>query len=197
MDKQHTGHLDLHLPDSEIIYFPRFLNAIEADHYFDILRKSVVWKQDSITIFGKTHPQPRLTALYGDKPYSYSGLTMHPNPFNPELLEIKTKIEVTTQLECNTCLINLYRNGRDSNGWHADDEPELGDNPAIASLSLGQERIFHLKHRYDKSLKYKILLEHGSLLLMLGSTQHNWLHQIPKTAKPIKERINLTFRVIV
>ncbi|MCG2461202.1 alpha-ketoglutarate-dependent dioxygenase AlkB [Flavobacteriaceae bacterium F89] len=196
MDNRDTDYLDLNLPDSEIYYYPHFLNTDEADRYFDILRTTAPWQQDFITIYGKKHPQPRLTALFGDKPYSYSGLTMHPEPFNSELLDIKAKIEGATQLEFNTCLLNLYRNGKDSNGWHADDETELGKNPAIASLSLGQERIFHLKHRYDKTLKHKILLEHGSLLLMQGSTQHHWLHQIPKTAKPIKERINLTFRVI-
>lgn len=188
--------LNLNLPDSEIFYYPHFLNAIEANRYFGTLREIVPWQQDFITIFGKTHPQPRLTALYGDKPYSYSGLTMNPNPFNSELLDIKAKIEGATQLEFNACLLNLYRDGRDSNGWHADDEKELGKNPTVASLSLGQERIFHLKHRYNKALKHKILLKHGSLLLMQGNTQHNWLHQIPKTAKPIEERINLTFRVI-
>jgi alkylated DNA repair dioxygenase AlkB len=95
-----------------------------------------------------------------------------------------------------SCLLNLYRNGRDSNGWHADDEKTLGKNPIIASISLGQERYFHLKHKLKKDLKQKLLLEHGSLLLMKGETQHCWYHQVPKTAKTVQERINITFRVI-
>ncbi len=197
MEESQLFKVDLNLPDSKIFYYPHLLKAIEADFYFDILRKTVAWQQDSITLFGKTHPQPRLTALYGDKSYSYSGLTMHPKPFDTELLNLREKIKSVTQLEFNTCLLNLYGNGKDSNGWHADDEPELGKNPVIASLSLGQERPFHLKHRYNKELKHKILLGHGSLLLMQGSTQHNWLHQIPKTTRLINERINLTFRVIL
>jgi alkylated DNA repair dioxygenase AlkB len=121
---------------------------------------------------------------------------MQPHEFTTELLKIKTKIETKTEVKFTTCLLNLYRNGKDSNGWHADNEKELGQNPVIASISLGQERYFHLKHRKDKTLKHKILLQHGSLMLMQGETQHHWLHQIPKTAKPIVERINLTFRVI-
>jgi len=95
-----------------------------------------------------------------------------------------------------SCLLNLYRDGKDSNGWHADDEKALGKNPIIASISLGQERFFHLKHKSVKELKHKLILEHGSLLLMKGKTQHRWYHQIPKTTKPINERINITFRVI-
>ena len=121
---------------------------------------------------------------------------MQPHHFTQELLEIKQQIETKTEAIFTTCLLNLYRNGKDSNGWHADNEKELGKNPVIASITLGQERFFHLKHRTHKNLKHKLLLEHGSLLLMQGETQHHWLHQIAKTAKPISERINLTFRVI-
>ncbi|EAQ99853.1 alpha-ketoglutarate-dependent dioxygenase AlkB family protein [Maribacter sp. HTCC2170] len=117
-------------------------------------------------------------------------------PFTTELLEIKKKIEIITKIEFNSCLLNLYRDGKDSNGWHADDEKELGLNPVIASISLGQERPFHLRNKKDKTLKHKMILEHGSLLLMKATTQHNWQHQIPKTRKPINKRINLTFRII-
>jgi alkylated DNA repair dioxygenase AlkB len=190
--------LRLNLPQSEITYFPNFLNKDIANAYFELLRTSVPWQQDDIKVFGKTYAQPRLTALYGNngKPYSYSNIKMQPHEFTTELLKIKTKIETKTEVKFTTCLLNLYRNGKDSNGWHADNEKELGQNPVIASISLGQERYFHLKHRKDKTLKHKILLQHGSLMLMQGETQHHWLHQIPKTAKPIVERINLTFRVI-
>lgn len=189
-------HLDL--PDCDIRYYPSFIDSKEADSYFKIFMKTIAWRQDDIKVFGKIYAQPRLTALYGNnqKPYSYSNITMQPREFTTELLEIKQKIEIGTDLCFTSCLLNLYRDGKDSNGWHADNEKELGENPTIASITLGQERYFHLKHRTKKELKHKILLAHGSLLLMQGKTQHHWLHQIAKTARPIKERINLTFRVI-
>ena len=190
--------LNLQLPDCDICYFPNFLNSEKADSFFESLRKNVPWQQDDITVFGRTYAQPRLTALFGnnEKPYSYSNIIMQPHEFTQELLEIKNKIETKTNVVFTTCLLNLYRNGNDSNGWHADNEKELGENPVIASITLGQERFFHLKHRTRKELKHKLLLEHGSLLLMQGETQHQWLHQIAKTKKSIGERINLTFRVI-
>ncbi len=188
----------LPLKDSEITYFPAFLDAHEANEYFKKLKTTVSWQQDDIKVYGKTYPQPRLTALYGNngKPYSYSNIIMQPHFFSEELLAIKQKIEEITQIKFTSCLLNLYRDGKDSNGWHADDEKELGINPAIASLSLGQERFFHFRHKKDKNIKHKILLNHGSLLLMQGETQHCWQHQIPKTSKVIGERINLTFRIL-
>ena len=187
------------LPDSDIFYYRGFFNRIEADGLMRGLKENISWRQDDIRVFGKVYPQPRLTALYADngKPYSYSNITMHPLAFTEDLLLIKNKIEsVLPGTAFTTCLLNLYRNGRDSNGWHADDEAELGKNPVIASVSLGEERAFHFKHKDDPSLKHKMVLEHGSLLIMKGSTQHHWLHQVPKTARTIGERINLTFRVI-
>ncbi|ASO08341.1 alpha-ketoglutarate-dependent dioxygenase AlkB family protein [Arenibacter algicola] len=190
--------IELQLPDSDIIYYPNFLSAAEANHYFKALKKTTPWQQDNITVFGKTYPQPRLTALFGDnsRPYSYSNITMHPHTFTAELLELRNKLQMEIDVRFTSCLLNLYRNGRDSNGWHADDEKTLGKNPIIASISLGQERYFHLKHKLKKDLKQKLLLEHGSLLLMKGETQHCWYHQVPKTAKTVQERINITFRVI-
>jgi len=189
-------HLDL--PDSIITYHPNLIDPETATHYFKILRNTVPWQHDDIKVFGKIYPQPRLTAFYGNgtKPYSYSNIIMHPRPFTDELLEIKQQIEETEDVKFNSCLLNLYRNGKDSNGWHADDEKELGQDPIIASISLGQERPFYLRHKKDAKLRHKIILAHGSLLLMKGSTQHYWQHQVPKTAKPIAERINLTFRII-
>ena len=188
----------LHLPNSDIIYYPGFFSTDEASTFFDLFKKEVPWQQDSITLFGKTHPQPRLTALYGNngKSYSYSGITMHPHGFTAELLQIKSKIELEAKVLFTTCLLNYYRDGKDSNGWHADDEKELGKNPVIASISLGAERYFHLRNKENKSIKHKILLEHGSMLLMQGETQHFWQHQIAKTTRKIGERINLTFRII-
>lgn len=189
---------DLHLPDSDIRYFPNFLNPKKADFYFDCFQREVPWQQDDITVFGKTYAQPRLTALFGNngRAYSYSNITMQPHEFTPALLEIKTEIETKTTAVFTTCLMNLYRDGNDSNGWHADNEKELGTNPVIASVTLGEARFFHLKHRTEKTQRHKLLLGHGSLLLMQGPTQHHWLHQIAKTKKPIGSRINLTFRVI-
>ena len=121
---------------------------------------------------------------------------MNPLGFDTELKGIKQKLEQEFQVVFSTCLLNLYRDGQDSNGWHSDDEKELGTNPTIASISLGEERFFHLKHKTNKELKQKILLEHGSLLLMQGSTQHFWQHQIPKTKRKVGKRVNLTFRLI-
>ncbi|AIY13407.1 alpha-ketoglutarate-dependent dioxygenase AlkB family protein [Cellulophaga baltica] len=190
--------LHLNLPDSNLIYYPNFFDTVSADSYFAILREQTPWQQDDITVFGKKYAQPRLTALYAnnDKVYSYSSISMRPHVFTKELLQIKNEVDTLAQTTFTTCLLNLYRDGKDSNGWHADNEKELGQNPIIASITLGEERFFHLKHRTNKNLKHKLLLEHGSLLLMKGATQHHWLHQIPKTAKPIQERINLTFRVV-
>ena len=186
------------LSDADISYTKTFLQKESADSLFEYLMKKVPWQHDYIKIFGKTYPQPRLTALYGNngKSYSYSNITMYPHPFDEILSELKFKVERAADTSFTTCLLNLYRDGADSNGWHADDEPELGIDPIIASLSLGQERYFHLKHRKIKDQRFKILLEHGSLLLMKGSTQHHWLHQLPKSKRTLGPRINLTFRYI-
>jgi len=188
----------LNLIDSEIAYYPEFIEPTKATAFFDVLRYSVPWQQDDIKVFGKVYPQPRLTAFYGhgQKTYSYANITMNTRPFSKELLDIKTLIKNKAEVEFNACLLNLYRNGKDSNGWHSDDEKELGENPVIASISLGQDRFFHIRHKKHKELKHKLLLQHGSLLLMRGETQHHWHHQLPKTAKHIGERINLTFRVL-
>ena len=188
----------LQLPDAELVYIPNFINQQKADSYFKHLKSNVNWQQDDITIFGKTYKQPRLTALYAENKasYSYSNITMFPRPFIPELLDLKQDLEEEAQHKFTTVLINLYRDGNDSNGWHADNEKELGKNPIIASLSLGEARPFHFKHRELKEERYKLLLEHGSLLIMKGAMQHHWLHQIAKTRKMIGERINLTFRNI-
>ena len=198
MNSLFSDPVHLNLPDSDISYYPNFLASDIALEYFEVFRKTIPWQQDDIKIFGKVHAQPRLTALYANnnKPYSYSGITMQPHPFTKELLELKNLVEQKSSTLYTTCLLNLYRDGKDSNGWHADNEKELGINPIIASISVGQKRVFHLKHRTNKNLKHKIELESGSLLIMAGETQHHWLHQIPKTAKPIQERINLTFRAI-
>ncbi|WP_298494489.1 alpha-ketoglutarate-dependent dioxygenase AlkB [uncultured Algibacter sp.] len=190
--------INLNLKGANVIYYPNFFNTIKANKYFENLLNNIDWKQDTITVYGKTYLQPRLTAFYATNKntYKYSNITMQPNAFDNDLLEIKKTIEEALKINFTSCLANLYRNGDDSNGWHADNEKELGINPIIASVSLGAERIFHFKHKTDKSLKTKLILKHGSLLLMQGETQSNWLHQLPKTKKTIKNRINLTFRII-
>jgi len=182
--------INLNLKDAEVFYYPNYFTKNESMSLFQILTTETLWQQDDIKVFGKTYKQPRLTSLYGSnkRPYSYSNITMHPHKFSSTLLKIKSKIEDTTNEIFTTCLLNQYRDGQDSNGWHADDEKELGQNPVIASVSFGASRMFHLKHRYDKSHKCKLLLESGSLLLMKGTTQHFWLHQVPKTKKQIGSR---------
>ncbi len=187
------------LPNAELIYVPNFFNYQESDNYFKIIKDQTNWQQDDITVFGKTYKQPRLTALYCEtnQTYSYSNITMHPEAFTSNLLDIKSKVEKFSDEKFNTLLINLYRDGNDSNGWHADNEKELGKNPVIASVSFGEERPFHFKHRRLKNERHKLNLEHGSLLLMKGEMQHYWLHQIAKTKKKIEPRINLTFRRLV
>jgi alkylated DNA repair dioxygenase AlkB len=188
----------LKLPNAEVVHIPNFYSLEKASSYLKILKDTIEWQQDSITIFGKTFDQPRLTALYANNnlPYTYSNITMFPKVFTKELENIKRDIEQTANHQFTSVLLNLYRNGNDSNGWHADNEKELGKNPVIASLSLGNPRLFQFKHRNLKDQKYKLILEHGSLLLMKGEMQHYWLHQIPKTKKKVGERINLTFRKI-
>ncbi|AUC75569.1 alpha-ketoglutarate-dependent dioxygenase AlkB family protein [Olleya sp. Bg11-27] len=193
-----SEEIKLNLPDAEISYFPNFFNLEEANTYFDLLLNDIPWQQDDITVFGKTYAQPRLTALFGHNgnPYSYSNIIMHPRGFTSALSEIKKKIDDQTETTFTTCLANLYRDGQDSNGWHSDNEKTLGTNPIIASITFGGARYFNLKHKDNKDLKHKLLLEHGSLLLMKGTTQHHWLHQIAKTRQEVKSRINLTFRII-
>jgi alkylated DNA repair dioxygenase AlkB len=187
------------LPNAELIYVPEFFNSQESDNYYRIIKDETNWQHDDITVFGKTYKQPRLTALFGEtnQTYSYSNITMHPEAFTKDLLDIKSKVEKFSGETFNTLLINLYRDGSDSNGWHADNEKELGKNPIIASVSFGEERPFHFKHRTIKDERHKIILEHGSLLLMKGEMQHYWLHQIAKTKRHIQPRINLTFRRLV
>lgn len=187
------------LQDAEIIYYPNFYDFNDANLIFKNLLDEIPWQQDDIRVYGKIYAQPRLTALFGNdgKPYTYSNIKMQPHPWNFILQKIKFQVENIVKENFTTVLLNLYRNGKDSNGWHADNEKELGTNPIIASLSFGAERFFYLQHNTEKNLKLKILLEHGSLLVMNGTTQHFWKHQIPKITKPIGNRINLTFRKII
>ena len=189
----------LPLPDAVFEFYPNFFNKEEADLLYEKILAETPWQQDDITIFGKKIAQPRLTCLYGNegKPYSYSGITMQPNPWNTTLIYIKDKIEQTAEKNFTTVLANLYRNEKDSNGWHADNEKELGRNPIIASVSFGEERKFQLKHNTNPEAKITLNLNHGSLLLMKEGSQVYYKHQIPKATQPKKARINLTFRTIL
>ena len=183
----------------EVDYYPAFFTSEESEQYFQCLINEINWKQEPIQIFGKKIMQPRLTAWYGDaaKEYSYSGITMQPHLWTNNLLEIKHKIETIEEVNFSSALMNLYRDGKDSMGWHRDNEKELGQNPVIASVSFGASRVFQLRNYQDKTLVKSIELGSGSLLIMKGETQHFWEHRIPKTSKTIGARVNLTFRVIV
>ncbi|MEO8235156.1 MAG: alpha-ketoglutarate-dependent dioxygenase AlkB [Flavobacterium sp.] len=185
------------LTDAEIEYYPHFFSSAKANELLLKLQNEIPWQQDNITVYGKSHAQPRLTALFGNegKPYGYSNIVMQPHHWSPLIIFIKEEVEKICNENFTTVLLNLYRDGQDSNGWHADNEKELGRNPIITSVSFGVERVFQLKHN-KLELKQNIVLEHGSLLIMKGTTQHFWKHQIPKTKKQIGARINLTFRTI-
>ncbi|MBK8674539.1 MAG: alpha-ketoglutarate-dependent dioxygenase AlkB [Bacteroidetes bacterium] len=186
------------IENGEYIFFPNYFNKEESDLFLYKLINNIDWKQESMNMYGKQLNFPRLTAWYGDndKPYSFSGIKLSPQPWNEELLEIKTKIEPKALVKFNSVLLNRYRNGNDSISWHTDAEKELGKNPIIASVNFGATRKFQLRHIHTKE-KLEIELTHGSLLIMQGELQHFWQHQVPKTAQNVNERINLTFRVII
>ncbi len=187
----------LPLPGAELFFAPNFLPAAEATALLTALTATVAWEQRAIRLFGQKFPQPRLTAWYGDPEarYTYSGLAWEPRPWLPALAELRASVEAATAARYNSVLLNLYRDGRDSMGWHADDEPELGPTPAIASLSLGAMRRFRLRPRAGLlHAPFGIDLPTGSLLLMRGPTQQHWQHALPKTARPVGPRLNLTFR---
>lgn len=186
------------LPDADLLYFRRLFPKEDADSLFLALQQEIHWQQEKITLYGKTHDVPRLTSWYGDprKTYMYSGIRVETRLWTPTLMEIKRKIEVVSNTTFNSVLLNRYRGGSDGVSWHADDEPELGTNPTIGSVSFGQSRPFQMKHKFDNKLKQIIGLDHGSYLLMKGKTQHYWLHQIPRTRRALGERINLSFRVV-
>ena len=194
-----TEPLRLNLPDADVRLWPQALPPGDADQRFSALRSRIDWQQEDILIFGERRRVPRLVAWHGDPgtTYMYSGTVHEPVPWTADLLWIRARVEALTGQRFNSVLLNLYRDGRDGMGWHADDEPELGRNPVIASVSLGATRRFCLRHRRRKDLKLDLLLPHGSLLCMGGATQHHWVHALPKTRRPVGERINLTLRLVV
>jgi alkylated DNA repair dioxygenase AlkB len=192
------ARIDLDLFEGEARLWPQAFAADEATRLLRELRAAVDWRQEEILIFGQRRLVPRLVAWHGDPgaSYVYSGTEHRPQPWTSTLEEVRARASALTGVAFNAVLLNLYRDGRDGMGWHADDEPELGRNPVIASVSLGAERRFCLRHRRRRDLKVDLPLPHGSLLCMSGATQHHWLHALPKTSRPTGERINLTFRQV-
>lgn len=189
--------VNLALPDAQLHYQPGFLGAQEAEVLLDALLHSIHWRQDSIRLFGKEHLIPRLQAFISDPGihYTYSGLKLAGDAWPAELLPLKQRLETLCGQPFNALLLNLYRDGQDCMGWHADNEPELGPNPTIASISLGASRRFRLRHNASRQTR-GLDLESGSLLLMAGPTQHHWQHCLPRTRRCQQPRINLTFRLI-
>jgi alkylated DNA repair dioxygenase AlkB len=186
----------LPLIDAELSWMPWFYDAAESAALLHTLLHNTPWRQDTLNFGGKAVAVPRLQAWYGERRYGYSGLKLTPLPWTPVLEAIRNKITATTGLPFNSALVNYYRDGNDSVAWHSDNERELGPDPLIASLSLGAERRFELKHRTVKQSKMNLILENGSLLLMGSGLQRHWLHQLPKDAGISAPRVNLTFRFI-
>lgn len=189
----------LQMPDAEVLFYPCIFKDTDCEQFFSTLAAEIMWRQDSATLFGRQYLLPRLTAWYGDpgKTYRYSGIHMEPVSWTSTLRQIKGMIETIAQVEFNSVLLNFYRHGQDSMGWHSDDEPELGLNPVIGSVSFGGCRRFLLRHKTNRSIsKVELNLISGSLLIMAGQTQHFWQHHVPKTKRPVEPRINLTFRLI-
>lgn len=188
-----------HIPlkDAELWFYPDFFAAEESQQLLTHFLNEVELEQGEITLFGKCYKTPRLEGLFSDENlnYSYSGQQLKANHFTPLLRDIKIKIEECCGFKFNCVLINLYRDGQDSNGWHADNEPELGPDPVIASVSLGAERRFDLKHTQSGEL-FQLYLPAGSLLIMGKGSQIHWKHQLPKSKKISSPRVNLTFRFI-
>ena len=179
--------------DGAVFLYPDALLQADADRLFAELRGGIAWRQEVATLMGRRVAIPRLTAWHGAAGYVYSGIRLTPAPWTAPLLELKARAEALAGHPFDSVLLNLYRDGRDSVSWHADNEPGLGRDPVIASLSLGAVRRFQLKHR-RRPERLTLDLPHGSCLVMAGATQHHWLHQLPKTARPVGPRINLTFR---
>jgi alkylated DNA repair dioxygenase AlkB len=181
--------------DGELAMLPQLPLACSNADVMAHLFAETVWHTETVTVYGKQHLQPRLTAAHGDAPYTYSGLTIHPLPWTPLLLAIKEAVERVSAYNFNSVLLNYYRDGQDSMGMHSDDERVLGRNPVVASVSFGATRTFILRHKASKQT-LKLDLPDGCLLLMAGALQHHWQHGINKSAKNLGPRLNLTFRSI-
>jgi alkylated DNA repair dioxygenase AlkB len=184
--------------DGTVNYYGKILNSKEANQNFDLLMKNILWENDEVIIFGKHIITKRKAAWYGDSDYlyTYSNSTKQALPWTEELSWLRQIVEELVGAKFNSCLLNLYHDGKEGMGWHSDDEESLGKNNTIASLSLGAERKFLFKHKQTKQI-VSLVLENGSLLVMKEATQSNWLHSLPKSKNIIHSRINLTFRTIL
>lgn len=184
--------------DGTVNYYGKIFSLAEANFYLDNLLQNIEWKNDEAFILGKLIITKRKVAWYGDTDfeYTYSNRTKRALPWTKELLALKLKIETETGETFNSCLLNLYHTGEEGMAWHSDGEKDLKKNGAIGSLSFGAERKFSFKHKTTKET-VSLTLEHGSLLIMTGTTQTHWLHRLPPTTKTLKPRVNLTFRTIV
>ncbi|MGH8121156.1 MAG: alpha-ketoglutarate-dependent dioxygenase AlkB family protein [Rudaea sp.] len=180
------------------ISLTRFCDAVRAQRWFERLHAEIPWERHRLRLFGREVEAPRLSCWIGDAGarYTYSGTPFAPQAWTPGLIELRDLLFAHSGKSYNSVLCNLYRDGRDSMGWHSDDEPELGEAPVIASLSFGAVRRFQLRHRYDPGRRLALDLPSGSLLTMAGKTQQNYRHALPKTARQVGARINLTFRWI-
>lgn len=187
------------VPIPDVRLLPGWLAPGEADALLAALTEQVPWEVHRIRMFGRWVDSPRLSCWIGDPGtgYVYSGARFEPKPWPAALAALRPRIDEAAGVAMNSVLANLYRDGRDAMGWHSDDEPELGARPVIASLSLGGTRRFVFRHRRDPALKHELALAHGSLLLMAGDTQADWKHALPRTARQVSPRINLTFRRIL
>lgn len=187
------------LIEDKLIYYQDIFSDVESQSLFDKIKQNVEWNQDEILLFGKKVKIPRLSSWQADEgiSYKYSGLELHSKVWGQEVKQIKNLAEKITNSKFNSVLLNYYRNGADSMGWHSDDEKELGLNPIIASVTLGEARKFQIREKINHSQKMEINLENGSLLFMSGNFQSVYQHSVPKTTKQIGERINLTFRKII
>lgn len=197
-NQENDKHKNLLPKEGEVYYYGYIYGKKKADQYLETLLQKIEWKNDESILFGKRIVTKRKVAWYGDEPfaYTYSNVTKYALPWITELIEIKNSVESITKESYNSCLLNLYHDGGEGMAWHSDAEKDLKKNGAIASLSFGAERKFAFKHKESKE-KIDLVLEHGSLLVMKGNTQSNWLHRLPPTTKIRTARINLTFRTIV
>lgn len=188
----------LQLPNADLQLLSHWQQASVADQWLEQLTQQTPWQQPQVRIYGRHLAVPRLVAWYGDAEarYRYSGLTHQPLPWTPLLAQIRAQVEQAAGQPLNGVLLNYYRDGQDSMGWHSDDEAELGANPLIASLNLGGTRRFDLRRKGHNCIEHSLHLQHGSLLVMRGPTQHHWQHQVAKTRTPCAPRLNLTFRLI-
>lgn len=181
------------IPDSELILIDNFFTKEESDRFYERLLRKTKWREYEMEIYDKIYTVPRMIAWYEDK--DNPGADQNGPDWNYELLTIRGRIEKETQLDFNTVLLNLYRDGNDGVGWHSDKEHNTGKDPVIASVTFGETRMFRLRHKFNKDIpQVEIPLHHGSFLLMSGTTNSFWQHQVPKTARDVLPRINLTFR---